>query len=67
MISQLESRDQTIVNARFGLNGSGRPLKFREIAERLNISTERVRQLMARSLNRLQDMVEESALELVEC
>jgi len=66
MISQLDSRDQTIVNARFGLNGSERPLKFREIAERLNISTERVRQLMARSLNRLQSMAEQSSLELDE-
>jgi RNA polymerase primary sigma factor len=64
MISQLDTRDQTIVNARFGLNGSERPLKFREIAERLSISTERVRQLMARSLNRLQGMAEESSLEL---
>ena len=64
MISQLDSRDQIIVNARFGLNGSERSLKFREIAERLNISTERVRQLMARSLTRLQDMAEQSSLEL---
>ena len=64
MISQLDPRDQTVVNARFGLNGSERPLKFREIAVQLNISTERVRQLMARSLNRLQDLVEGSSLEL---
>ena len=66
MISQLDTRDQIIVNARFGLNGSDRPLKFREIAERLNISTERVRQLMARSLDRLQGMAEGTSLELVE-
>jgi RNA polymerase sigma factor (sigma-70 family) len=56
MLERLDSRDQTIVSARFGLDGDRRPQKFREIAEKLNLSTERVRQLMARSLGRLSEM-----------
>ena len=56
MLGQLDSRDQTIVSARFGLGGDRRPQKYREIAEKLNLSTERVRQLMARALSHLSEL-----------
>ena len=64
ILSGLSSRDRSIVVSRFGLDESGRPRKFREIAERLNISTERVRQLLARSLHRLRDIAEREPIEL---
>ena len=51
ILERLDSRDQMIITARFGLDGGRRPQKFREIAEKLNLSTERVRQLTARSLD----------------
>jgi RNA polymerase sigma factor (sigma-70 family) len=59
----LGERDQKIVNERFALEGSGPPKRFREIAEQLQISTERVRQLLARALVQLQAAIhDESAL-----
>lgn len=64
MLDKLEGRDRTIVSARFGLNGHRRPHKFREIAEKLNLSTERVRQLMARSLDRLHDLAANESVEV---
>ena len=64
MLSRLDSRDQAIVISRFGLDKSGRPRKFREIAEQLNISTERVRQLLARSLNQMHQAVDQESIEL---
>jgi len=57
-LQRLEPRDRRIVTARFALDGSQRPQKFREIAEELNLSTERVRQLLARSLKRLSGTLE---------
>ncbi len=65
MLSKLDNRDQTIVSARFGLDKSGRPQRLREIAERLNISTERVRQLLTRSLNRMRELIEIETVEVV--
>ena len=53
MLLTLDDRDRLIVSYRFGLDSEGRPRRFREIAEMLNISTERVRQLLARSLRGL--------------
>ena len=63
MLSKLDDRDRTIVVDRFGLNETGRPKRFREIAEKLNISTERVRQLLARSLDRLHQLAEKEPIE----
>jgi len=53
MVSGLDARDQVIVKYRFGLGDVEEPQRFREIAERLNISTERVRQLLTRALKQL--------------
>ena len=64
LISQLDTRDQYIVRSRFGLNESGKPHKFREIAEELDISTERVRQLMIRSLDRMRESAEQQSLDI---
>lgn len=63
MLSELDSRDRAIVLSRFGLDDD-RPRRFREIAEQFNLSTERVRQLLNRSLDRLQDLAETEAVEL---
>ena len=54
LLSKLDGRDALIVRSRFGLDNDGRPRKFREIAETLHISSERVRQLLQRSLARMQ-------------
>jgi RNA polymerase primary sigma factor len=59
LLDRLEDqRDRVIVKARFGLDEQQNPQKFREIAEKLQLSTERVRQLLTRSLHRLRDDAE---------
>ncbi len=64
MLSGLDARDQAIVVSRFGLGESDRAHRFREIAARLNISTERVRQLLNRSLIELREMADKEQVEL---
>lgn len=59
-IRRLDDRGQTIIQDRFGLSGKNPPAKFRELAEKLNLSSERVRQLLARALKELKEMLGES-------
>ncbi|MGZ0171346.1 MAG: sigma-70 family RNA polymerase sigma factor [Planctomycetales bacterium] len=49
----LDERERVIVRGRFGLDGSGESLTFRELGEQLGLSKERVRQLLQRSLEKL--------------
>lgn len=56
LIRQLEPRCQTIIQQRFGLSGQTRPAKFRELANQLQLSAERVRQLLERSLGQLREL-----------
>jgi len=64
LLSHLDERDKYIVRARFGLNEEDKPHRFREIAEGLNISTERVRQLLARSLEQLREQSDQVAIDV---
>jgi len=67
MLDTLDSRDRTIVKARFGLENGGRRGRFLEIAETLGtISTERVRQLLGRALYRMADAAECEPIEIVD-
>lgn len=56
LVDQLDPRSRTIVRDRFGLNGRDRPAKFREMAAKLRLSSERVRQLLDRALDRLREL-----------
>jgi len=58
MLSPLDERDQKIVRMRFGLDQTMQPQKFREIAQQLQISTERVRQLLLRAMRKMKDFAE---------
>ena len=49
-------RCQVIIRDRFGLGGQERPAKFRELAAKLRLSSERVRQLLERALSQLREM-----------
>ncbi len=57
-LGRLDKRDRSILAMRFGLAGANRPLLFREIADRLNVSTERARQLLSRAVERLRELVD---------
>ncbi|QDT92048.1 sigma-70 family RNA polymerase sigma factor [Gimesia algae] len=64
VLQTLDAREQLILKRRFGLAKSDTPEKFREIAEDLGVSTERVRQLTIRSLQRMREAIEEQKLEI---
>lgn len=64
LLVDLEERDRLIICSRFGVNEKSQQYRLREIAEELGISTERVRQLLSRSLDRLREQSECLALEL---
>ncbi|QDU10525.1 sigma-70 family RNA polymerase sigma factor [Gimesia aquarii] len=66
VMNSLDEREQWILKRRFGLHHSNTPQKFREIAEDLGVSTERVRQLTIRSLQRLREVAEEQNLDIPE-
>lgn len=53
LVNQLDDRSRTIVRDRFGLTGKRHPAKFRELASKLRLSSERVRQLLAKALDHL--------------
>ena len=65
LIERLDGRDRRIVLSRFGLYEDGQPRKFREIAAELNLSTERVRQLLGRSLDRMREFADADQLEAI--
>jgi RNA polymerase primary sigma factor/RNA polymerase sigma factor len=53
LVDQLDDRSRTIIQDRFALEGQARPAKFRELAAKLRLSSERVRQLLERALQQL--------------
>lgn len=60
MVRQLDARSQTIIRDRFGLGSNQPPAKFRELAAKLRLSSERVRQLLDRALCQLREHGEEA-------
>ncbi len=65
LLSHLDNRERKIVMSRFGLDGTGTKKKFREISSQLEISTERVRQIVSRALDKLR-VISEANGELVD-
>lgn len=56
LVSQLDDRSQIILRDRFGLGDQQRPARFRELAAKLKLSSERVRQLLEHALNQLRSL-----------
>ena len=52
-LGTLRPRDAEVVEMRFGINGARRPHSLAEIARRLGVTGERVRQIEGRALERL--------------
>jgi RNA polymerase sigma factor (sigma-70 family) len=65
-LSDLPTRERTIVEARFGLGRYQKAGKFREIAEDHGISTERARQLYLRAMEQLRNATPADAPEVVD-
>ena len=60
MLAQLEPRERTILELRFGLDGyEGPPRTFKEIGELVGLTRERVRQLEKKALAQLKGLAEE--------
>jgi len=66
MLACLDNRERTIVMSRFGLDGSGTKKKFREISSQMEISTERVRQIVAGALTKLRSSYAETCVDFAE-
>lgn len=60
MLERLDCREQKILMSRFGLDSSGDQKKFREISCQWDISTERVRQIVAKSLSKLRGIAQDA-------
>jgi RNA polymerase sigma factor (sigma-70 family) len=58
MLTRLDAREQSILRARFGLQAGCDTQSLQEVAGRLGVCRERVRQLEARALEKLRDMPE---------
>jgi RNA polymerase sigma factor (sigma-70 family) len=56
LLERLSERERTILHGRFGLDSP--ELTLRELADRLGVSAERVRQIEERALTRLRDAIE---------
>lgn len=66
LLSTLKERESQIVRERFGLIAAGESRTFREIAEDMGISRERVRQLQNQAIERMREAlleIHEAALE----
>jgi RNA polymerase sigma factor (sigma-70 family) len=63
LVGRLESREQSIIRARFGMNMHQPPLTLRRLSSEFGISRERVRQLEQRALQRLRQMARTEGFE----
>lgn len=63
ILGRLEDRERSIVTARFGLDAAGHPHTLQEIADQMGICKERVRQLQARAMLKLQTFADEAKIE----
>ena len=62
LLTHLDEREQYIVTARFGFVDVGMRPTFANLGHELGISKERVRQLQARAINKLRDLIDVSEM-----
>lgn len=63
ILSRLNDRERLIITARFGLDAAGHPHTLQEIADDMGICKERVRQLEARAMLKLQSFADDANVE----
>jgi RNA polymerase primary sigma factor/RNA polymerase sigma factor len=64
-LSQLTSREQQVLKARFGLNNGGQKLTLAEVGDTLGVTRERIRQIETKALQKMRSLLEESRAELL--
>ena len=64
ILSRLDDREQKIIISRFGLDYSQEPQTLKEVGDEMGVTKERVRQIEARALSKLRQVVQEESLEL---
>jgi RNA polymerase sigma factor (sigma-70 family) len=64
LLQYLEPREQQIIRMRAGLDEGQRPMTLEEIGKEFKITKERVRQLHARSMKKLRNLVEKEEIEM---
>lgn len=57
VLAQLSTRERSILTEHFGLDSSGRPQSLKQIGRRLGISTEQVRQIERKAVEKLREML----------
>ena len=64
MESQLSDREQVVVALRFGLQPGSEPATLQVVADTLQVSKERVRQIELRAIEKMQTFAQQSGLEV---
>ncbi len=65
LISRIPEKEQTVIYHRFNLSGEKKPKTLREISKMLGVSTETVRQMEIRAINRLKKTAYEEAKSII--
>ena len=58
LLEEVDDRERDIIKSRFGLVAGEKPLTFRELGVRHNLSKERIRQIANQALTKLRDKLE---------
>lgn len=63
LLQELNERERLVVSARFGLDGHPRGQSLQEIADRVGLSKERVRQIAMHAISKLQEIARDSGIQ----
>jgi RNA polymerase primary sigma factor/RNA polymerase sigma factor len=64
ILGRLDDRERRIIISRFGLNRSHEPLTLKQVGAQEGVTKERIRQIEARTLNKLRKVAQEERLEI---
>ena len=64
IMGHLNTREQKIISARFGLTADGKALTLKEVGEELGVTKERIRQLETRALGKLRQAADEAKIDI---